>query len=98
LNANSVFLPAIGHRKEAPQTAVESIFPRESVARLTRPRRQRMPSFASIALPTATRLGASLAAGMSMFNENAAILPFRSTHPVHHPRFGVLENRHPVLP
>jgi hypothetical protein len=45
---------AIGHRKEAPeQTAVEPIFPRESVARLARQRRQRMPSFASIALPTA---------------------------------------------
>jgi DNA-binding transcriptional LysR family regulator len=43
-----VFLPAIGHRKEAPeQTAVEPIFPSESVARLARQRRQRMPSFAS---------------------------------------------------
>jgi hypothetical protein len=59
---------------------------------------QRTPSFESIVLPTATRLGASVAAGISMFNEKAEILSFCSTHPVHQPRFGALENRHPVLP
>src|SRR5215510_16155904 len=56
---------------------------------------QRTPSFESIVLPIATRLGASVAAGISMFNEKAEILPFCSTHPVHHPRFGALEKRHP---
>src|SRR5262249_9900432 len=59
---------------------------------------QRTPTFESIVLPRATRLGASAAAGISMFNEKAEILPFCSTHPVHHPRFGALEKRHPVLP
>jgi hypothetical protein len=54
-----VFLPAIGHRKEAPeQTAVEPIFPRASVARLARQRRQRMPSFASPCRPQGRSGGA----------------------------------------
>jgi hypothetical protein len=40
---------------------------------IVRPRHghQKTPSFASIALPMATRLGASVAAGMSMFNAKA---------------------------
>src|SRR5262249_22997563 len=47
-------------------------FSRASLNRSTRQTRQRMPSFASIALPTATRLGASLAAGTTRMRWFAA--------------------------
>jgi hypothetical protein len=87
-----------GHSKEGGASGIERFsWAKESIVR-PRHGHQKTPSFASIALPMATRLGASVAAGMSIFNEKAEILPFCSTHPVHHPRFGVLEKRHPVLP
>jgi hypothetical protein len=43
-----------------------------------------MPSLESIVLPMATRLGVSVVAGISMFNEKAMIFPSRSTQPDAH--------------
>jgi hypothetical protein len=60
-----------GHSKEGGASGIERFScAKESIVR-PRHGHQKTPSFASIALPMATRLGASVAAGMSMFNAKA---------------------------
>jgi hypothetical protein len=60
-----------GHSKEGGASGIERFScAKESIVR-PRHGHQKTPSFASIALPMATRLGASVAAGMSMFNAMA---------------------------